>query len=53
MNEELQQKIQEKQDEIAHYVGVLERLRHNRWYHTGLDHMAELKAELVELEKLT
>lgn len=45
-------KIEAKKKEIEHYEGVLERYGSGRWLDMGRRHLAELKAELVELETM-
>lgn len=45
----IDEQIKEKEAEIEHYEGVLERQRHSRWYDQGRRHMADLKSELVVL----
>lgn len=46
--------IAEKQSQITHYIGVLERYQASsasgRWYDQGRRHLEDLKAELAALQ---
>lgn len=43
------QQIVDKQKEIDHYIGVLERYQSGRWYNMGKRHLEQLHSELDEL----
>ena len=47
----IEEKIKQKQAEIEHYVGVLERYSSGRWYDMGRRHMDELKEEYKMLQE--
>lgn len=53
--EELATRVANKQVEIEHYIGVLERYcqkqGQGRWYMSGKTHLEELESELAELQK--
>lgn len=52
INEEkdLATRVAEKEAEIERYIGILDRAHPGRWYHTGVDRLAFLRKELVELQ---
>lgn len=41
--------IEQKEKEIGHYIGVLDRYQSGRWYDQGRRHLEELREELKEL----
>lgn len=51
MNEDkdLETKIAEKQAEIEHYKGCLDRAFPSRWYNSGRRHLEDLEQELKDL----
>ena len=51
MNNQTNEKIKQKQDEIKNYERILREYGSGRWYDQGRRHLASLKKELEELEK--
>ena len=51
MNEDkdLATRVAEKEAEMEHYKGCLERYGHGRWYNAGRRHLEELQQELKDL----
>jgi len=47
---DLATRVAEKEAEILHYKGVLERYRAGRWMNQGKRHLADLEQELKELQ---
>ena len=47
---DLGEKIAVKEAEIEHYKGVLDRYGSGRWLDMGRRHLAELEAELTQLQ---
>lgn len=45
----IEKKIEDKQKEIEHYKGVLQRYGSGRWLNQGLRHLKQLETELSEL----